>query len=63
MTAQLMLQAVIARHPRVSEAWLFGSRAMGTHRPESDIDIALYGDVDELLAARVAKLDELPVYV
>src|SRR5688572_20757361 len=48
--AQSMLRAVIARHPQVSEAWLFGSRAMGTHRPESDIDIALYGEVDELLA-------------
>lgn len=33
-----------------------------THRPESDIDIALYGDVDDTLAARIAgELDELPL--
>ena len=60
--ARALLAAVFARHPRVSEACLFGSRALGTHRPESDVDIALYGDVDELLAARIASdLDELPL--
>lgn len=60
--SRALLEAVFARHPRVSEAWLFGSRAMGTFRPESDVDIALYGDVDELLAARVASdLEELPL--
>ena len=57
-----LLRAVFARHPRVSEAWVYGSRAMGTYRAESDIDIALYGDVDELLAARIAgELEELPL--
>jgi uncharacterized protein len=60
--AQALLEGVFARHPRVSEVCLFGSRAIGTHRPESDVDIALYGDVDELLAARIASdLDELPL--
>jgi predicted nucleotidyltransferase len=57
-----LLRAVFARYPQVSEAWVYGSRAMGTYRPESDIDIALYGDVDELLAARIAgELEELPL--
>jgi len=57
-----LLRAVFARHPQVSEAWVYGSRAMGTHRPESDVDIALYGEVDERLAARIAgELDELPL--
>lgn len=60
--ARALLEAVFARHPRVSEVCLFGSRAMGTHRPESDVDLALYGDVDELLAARIASdLEELPL--
>jgi len=27
--------------PAVSELWLFGSRAKGTARPESDVDIAI----------------------
>lgn len=57
-----LLRAVFAGYPQVKEAWVFGSRAMGTHRPESDVDIALYGEVDELLAARIAgELDELPL--
>jgi predicted nucleotidyltransferase len=30
------------RTSSVREVWLFGSRAKGTHRPHSDIDIAIY---------------------
>lgn len=60
--ARALLGAVLARYPQVSEAWLFGSRALGTYRPESDIDLALHGDVDERLAARIAgELEELPL--
>lgn len=60
--AHALVVAVLARHPEVREAWVFGSRAMGTYRPESDIDIALDGDVDDLLAARIeGELDELPL--
>jgi uncharacterized protein len=60
--ARALLDGVLQRHPAVREARVFGSRALDTHRAESDIDIALYGDVDEALAARVAgELDELPL--
>jgi predicted nucleotidyltransferase len=60
--ALTLLRSVLVRYPQVSEAWVYGSRAMGTHRPESDVDIALYGEVDERLAARIAgELDELPL--
>jgi predicted nucleotidyltransferase len=31
-----------ARTDSVREVWLFGSRAKGTSRPDSDIDIAIY---------------------
>jgi predicted nucleotidyltransferase len=30
-----------ARTPTVRRVWVFGSRARGTHRPDSDIDIAV----------------------
>lgn len=41
---------------------LFGSRAMGTHRNNSDIDLALDGDVSPLQAERLAaELNELPL--
>ena len=57
-----LLDRVLERYPAVLEARIFGSRAMGTHRAESDIDLALYGEVDAALAARVAgELDELPL--
>jgi len=37
------LRAVFARFPEVKEVILFGSRALGTHRPSSDIDLAIKG--------------------
>jgi len=36
--------AILAAHPRVDKVVLFGSRAMGTHSVESDIDLAIFGD-------------------
>jgi len=34
---------ILAESPRVDRAVLFGSRAMGTFTPQSDVDIALFG--------------------
>jgi len=31
----------LAEHPHVAAVWLYGSRAMGRHRPGSDIDLCL----------------------
>lgn len=60
--ARALLDGVFQRYPAVREVRAFGSRALGTHRAESDIDIALYGDIDDALAARIAgELDELPL--
>ena len=36
--------SILAGHPLVEKAVLFGSRAKGVHKPGSDIDLALYGD-------------------
>ena len=52
---------VLRRHPEVQRAVLFGSRAKGSARPNSDIDLALYGDVPPLVVQSIAhELDELP---
>lgn len=41
---------------------LHGSRAKGTQKPNSDIDLALWGDIDRMETARIAEeLDELPL--
>ena len=38
------LQSIFAQVPNIEKAILFGSRAMGLHRYNSDVDIALYGE-------------------
>jgi uncharacterized protein len=46
------MQEVFAAHPRLKEVLIFGSRAMGTHKPGSDIDLAIVADsltFDDLL--------------
>ncbi|XGA79126.1 nucleotidyltransferase domain-containing protein [Halomonas sp. CH40] len=35
------IQSELSRYPALHQAVLFGSRAMGTHRPNSDIDLCL----------------------
>jgi predicted nucleotidyltransferase len=54
------IAGTLRRHPRVRQAILYGSRAMGTHRPGSDIDLTLKGDLDhaELLLIET-ELDDL----
>lgn len=42
-TALARIRAVLACFPEVERAVLFGSRAKGTHKPGSDIDLALQG--------------------
>ncbi len=55
------IQRVLARHPQVERAVLYGSRAMGRHRPGSDIDLTLVGpDLGaSTLACIEAELDDL----
>lgn len=55
------IQQVFEANPKVDEALLFGSRAKGNYREDSDIDLALKGQrlsYDDILAIGV-KLDEL----
>ena len=50
---------VFKKFPGIEEAILFGSRAMGTFKPGSDVDIALKGRITLQNVARVkALLDE-----
>jgi len=47
--------------PRIRRAAIFGSRAKGEHKPYSDVDIVLYGDLNMTDVERViADLEELP---
>jgi len=57
-----LIREVFRRHPEVSEVRIFGSRAMGHFEKHSDVDLALWGDLDQALIARImGELDELPL--
>ena len=57
-----LIVSVFRKHPEVAAAKVFGSRAKGNSTPRSDVDLALWGDIDGLRAERIAaELDELPL--
>lgn len=53
--------AVLAQHPEVERAVLYGSRAKGNYKPGSDIDLTLFGTaLTQVLCATIAEaLDDL----
>lgn len=55
------LLAVLAGHPEVERVVLYGSRAQGTHRPGSDIDLCLFAPTMALagLLRLGTEIDEL----
>ena len=57
------IRAVLVRHPSVTRAVLFGSRAKGNFREGSDIDLALEGeDLGERELADIrSELDDEPI--
>jgi len=58
----VLLHGVFRRHPEIAAVKIFGSRAKGTHAPYSDVDLALWGPVNDLQAETIAaELDELPL--
>lgn len=55
------LRRLFSRHPEVKTVKLFGSRAKETNTANSDIDLAIWGQVGDLQAEAIAaELDELP---
>ncbi|WP_142804184.1 nucleotidyltransferase family protein [Tepidiphilus sp. J10] len=57
------LRRVFARHPAIEEVRLFGSRAKGTHRPGSDIDLAVFAPSmsEAEFAALWQEIDDLSI--
>jgi predicted nucleotidyltransferase len=57
-----LIRQVFRRHPEVREVRVFGSRAAGRFEDYSDIDLALWGDLNPALIARIrGELEELPL--
>lgn len=40
------MQTIFAQDDKIKEVILFGSRALGTYRVSSDVDLALKGNID-----------------
>lgn len=57
------VRRILAEFPTVQKAVIYGSRAKGTHRPGSDIDLTLYGAALDLdtLGQIATRLDESPI--
>lgn len=57
------LRKTFARFPEIEKVMLFGSRATGSHRPGSDIDLAVFApNLTEQAFSRLAgEVDELPI--
>lgn len=54
--------SVLARHPEIEQAILYGSRAKGNYTTGSDIDLTLRGDADltqDVLYSVIHELDDL----
>ena len=60
--ALALIVAVLKSEPNITRAAVFGSRAKGTFRPNSDIDLVVWGELGEAPLSRLAaELDELPL--
>jgi type I restriction enzyme R subunit len=62
VAAIVAIIGVLQAHPRVERAALFGSRALDRARPGSDIDLAVWGALEQReLASILGELEELPL--
>lgn len=57
------IRRILAEEPAVKKAVIYGSRAKGTYRPGSDIDLTLFGDgLDlDMLGQIATRLHESPI--
>lgn len=56
-----LVRDVFGRHPEVSRAILFGSRAKGTHAPHSDVDLAITGDMAASIGTGNPVVEHVPI--
>lgn len=53
------IRAVLARHPQIEKALLYGSRAKGNYKNGSDIDLTLVGGPDLTMKVLYRIMDEM----
>lgn len=56
-----IIKKLLSNYQQIKEVKIFGSRAKGNYKPSSDIDLALFGNIDDKLLRHItSELDELP---
>jgi uncharacterized protein len=57
------LREVFSRYPAIDSVMVFGSRAAGTYRPQSDIDLAVFAPAmsERDFGSLWSALDDLPI--
>ena len=58
-----LIRQILAAFPEVEKAVIYGSRAKGTHKPGSDIDLTLFGEglTSDILGRVATRLDDSPI--
>lgn len=60
--ARQLIRKFFSAHPEITTVKVYGSRAMGTHRPSSDIDLAIYTTVERDISPHIKEeLEQLPL--
>lgn len=47
------IQLILSRYPEIEKALIFGSRALGTQKTGSDVDVVLFGDISDLTLGKI----------
>jgi predicted nucleotidyltransferase len=57
-----LINKIFSQEPKIEKAVVFGSRAKGNFKKYSDVDIALFGDLDFHNTSHIElELEELPI--
>jgi len=60
--ALALIKNTLSAYPEITQAKIFGSRALGNFKTYSDIDLVLFGEISlPLLATLNEKLENLPL--
>jgi predicted nucleotidyltransferase len=57
-----IINLVFNKYKQIDMVYIFGSRAKGNFKQNSDVDLAILGEIDSLFAEQIAyELEELPL--
>ncbi len=57
-----LINSVFSQNNKIKSVKVFGSRAKGNYRPNSDIDLAIDGEINDIEAQLIlTQLDDLPL--